>query len=77
VVKESALLPPLPPPQPDLSLPSLDFPEMAQEDGLEGHGEDYVELPNFEFHHSRESPYRCVHGTGTPFHNVVEEEEEE
>ncbi len=37
VVKESALLPP-PPPQPDLSLPTLDFPEME----LEGFGEDYV-----------------------------------
>ena len=64
--------PPLPPPQPDLSLPSLDLPEMEQgECGLEGDGEDYVELPNFDFDHGRESPYRHVHDA--PLHNVVEE----
>jgi len=37
VVKESALLPP-PPLQPDLSLPTLNFPKIE----LEGFGEDYV-----------------------------------
>jgi hypothetical protein len=73
--KESELLPPLPPPQADLSIPILDFPEMVQEDGLEGDGEDYVEPSNFETDHGRESPYRYIHGA--PLHNVVEEEEEE
>ena len=75
VAKESALLPPLPPPQPDLSLPTLDFPGMDQGDELESFGEDYVEPPNFELDHGRESPYRYIHGA--PLHNVVEEEEDE
>jgi len=74
VVKESALPPPPPPPQPDLLLPTLDFPGMEQVE-LEGFGEDYIEPPNFELDHGRESPYRYIHGA--PLHNVVEEEEEE
>jgi len=48
---------------------------MEHEDGLEGGGEDYVEPPNFEFDHGRESPHRYIHSA--PLHNVVEEEEEE
>ena len=47
---------------------------MEQEDGLDGHREDYVDPPHVEFDHGRESPYRYVHGA--PLHNVVEEEEE-
>ena len=77
VVKETALLAPPPPPQVELSLSALDFPGMEQleEDELEGDGEDYVEPPDFEFNHCRDSPFRYIHGA--PLHNVVEEEEEE
>ena len=48
---------------------------MEKDDGLEWGGEDYVEPPNFEFGHGRDTPYWYVHGA--PLHNVVEEEEEE
>jgi len=77
VAKETALLAPPPPPQLDLSLSALDFPGMEQfkEDGLERHGEDFVEPPNFESGHGRDSPFRYIHCA--PLHNVVEEEEEE
>jgi len=76
VVKDTAPLAPSPP-QLDLSLSALDFPGMEQleEDELEGDGEDYVEPPNFELDHGRDSPFRYIHGA--PLHNVVEEEEEE
>ena len=77
VVKETAPLAPLPPPQLDLSLSALDFPGMEQfeEDELEGDGEDYVEPPNLDFDNGRDSPFRYIHGA--PLHNVVEEEEED
>jgi hypothetical protein len=48
---------------------------MGHEDELEGDGEVYVELPNFEFDYGWDSPFRYAHGA--PLHNVVEEEEEE
>jgi len=59
VAKETAPLPP-PPPQLDLSLSALDSPGMEQleEEELEGDGEDYVELPNLDFDHGRDSPFR-------------------
>jgi len=74
VVKETAPLPPPPSPQLDLSLYIIDFPGMGQleEVELEGDGEDYVQPPNFEFDHGRDSPFRYIHGA--PFHDVVEEE---
>ena len=77
MVKETAPLAPLPPPQLDLSLSALDFPGMEQfeEDELEEDGEDYVEPPNLDFDNGRDSPFRYIHGA--PLHNVVEEEEEE
>ena len=77
VAKETAPLAPPPPPQLDLSLSALDFPGMEQleEDELEGDREDYVEPPNLDFDHSRDSPFRYIHGA--PLHNMVEEEEEE
>ena len=49
--------------------------EQLEEDDLEGDGEDYVEPPNVDFDHGRDSPFRYIHGA--PLHNVVEEEEEE
>jgi len=60
-----------------LSLSALDFPgiEQLEEDELERDGEDYVEPPNLDFDHGRDSPFRYIHGA--PLHNVVEEEEEE
>jgi len=58
-----------------LSLLTLDFAEMEQEDELDEDGGDYVEPPNFDFDHGRDDPYRYVHGA--PLHNVVEEEGEE
>jgi hypothetical protein len=75
VAKESAPVAALSALQPDLSLSALDFPGMGHEDELEGDGEDYVEPPNFESDHGRDSPFRYIHGA--PLHNVVEEEEEE
>jgi hypothetical protein len=41
----------------------------------EGGGGGYMEPPNFDFDHGRESPYRYVHEA--PLYNVVQEEEEE
>jgi len=77
VAKETAPLAPPPPPQLDLSLSALDFPGMEQleEEGLEGDGEDYVEPPNLDFDHGRDSPFLYIRGA--PLHNMVEEEEEE
>ena len=75
VEKQSAPVAPLSALQPDLSPSALDFPGMGHEDELEGDGEDYIEPPNIEFDHGRDSPFRYVHGA--PLHNVVEEEEEE
>jgi len=77
VAKETASLPAPPPPQLNLCLSALDFPGMEQleEDELEGDREDYVEPPNVDFDHGRDSPFRYIHGA--PLHNVVEEEEEE
>ena len=85
VEKESTPLPPPPPPPaPADSEPSFspaDTPVMGPGQGgelelvdEEGGGE-FMEPPNFEFDHGRESPYRYVHGA--PLHNVVEEEEED
>jgi len=75
VAKETAPLAPPPPLQVDLSLSALDFPGMVQleEDELEGDGEDYVEPPNLDLDHGRDSPFRYIHGA--PLHNVMEEEE--
>jgi len=77
VAKETALMARPPPPQLDLSLSALDFPGMVQleEDELEGDGEDYVEPPNLDFDHGRDSPLRYIHSA--PLHKVVEEEEGE
>jgi hypothetical protein len=47
---------------------------IGQEEVLEQEGDEYIEPPNFDFDHGRDSPYRYVHGA--PLHNVVEEEEE-
>ena len=60
---------------PTCHFPFLDFPGMEQEHEPERDGEDYVEPPNFDFDHGRDSPFR--YGHGAPSHNVVEKEEEE
>jgi len=49
--------------------------EQLEEEELEGVGEDFVESPNSDFDHGRDSPFRYIHGA--PLHNVVEEEEKE
>jgi hypothetical protein len=73
--KESTPLPP-PPPPPELSLSPLDTASLGTEEDIEGGENDgFIEAPNFELDHGRESPFRYVHGA--PLHNVVEEEEEE
>ena len=78
--KQSTPLPPPPaPPSSELTFSPVDTPVMGQEGELEPEveegGEGYMEPPNFDFDHGRESPYRYVHGA--PLHNVVEEEEED
>ena len=80
VEKESTPLPPPPaPPSSEPSLSPTDTPVMGQGGELEPEGEEggggFMEPPNFDPDHGRESPYRYVHGA--PLHNVVEEEEEE
>jgi hypothetical protein len=73
VAKESVPLP-ITPSVSEPSLSPLDTPVMGQEELLEHEGDEYVEPPNLDFDHGRDSPYRYVHGA--PLHNVVEEEEE-
>ena len=52
----------------------LNFAGMVQ-DELDGDGEDYIELPSFEFDNGLDSPHLYVHGV--PFHNMVDEETRE